>query len=364
MERLSTHQFMVLSAGVILGTTFLPLGTLVTGIAGRDGWMAVLPGLLLGIPFGLMLLSMIPKYPNKNFLEITEKVLGKWIGKAIGLLYVFIIIYFGAVLSGQGFDMITRTIMPLMSRNVFLLVMIFMAIYIYHHGIEVLSRFSEVVFPIVAGAIILITILIIPRFEQGELFPILAEGPIPVLKASVKVAPWSMIYILVLAGLLPFLPKKSSELKQMKKGIWRAILIVAFLNTLVALIQILTFGPFEAKRLNYGLLVLSKMIEISKTVTGVESIFELIWMGTYIIKIGALFFAGMWGVKSVFGLKSNNWCLILALIYAGINLLFPRGAQIIAEIGLIDDYATLPFGIFWVLLVWGMDQWKSYFKSR
>jgi len=364
MERISTHQFMILSAAVLLGTTFLPVGSFVTGTAGRDGWMAVLPGFLLGIPFGLMIFSMIPKYPNKNFLEISEMVLGKWLGKGMGLLYILITTYFGAVLSCQGFDMMTRTIMPLLSRYVFILVLIFMILYLYYNGIEVFGRFCEGVFPIVTMTIILISVLIIPRFEQGELFPILGEGIKPVLMASVSVAPWPMEYILVLVGLLSFLPRQSGDLKQMKKGIWRAVLLVAFLDTLVALIEIQTFGPFEARRLTYGLLVLGKMIEVSKTVTGVESIFALVWLGAFFIKVGAFFFAGMWGIKSVFKLKSLKWSLVIALIYGIVNLIFLRGAEIIEEIGFIDNYLILPFTVFWVLMVWGVDKWKSRLKSR
>lgn len=363
MERISTHQFMILSSSVLLGTTFFPAPALVTGIAGRDGWMAILPGFFLGIPFGLMVLSMIPKYPNKNFLEITEKVLGKWLGKGLGLLYILLTTYFGAVLSGQGFDMLTRTILPLLPRSVFFSFGFLITLLLFYYGIEVLGRFSEVVFPIITVSIFLVVVLIIPRFEQGELSPMLAKGIKPVLKASIKITPWPMEYILFLAGLLPFLPRKSSDLKQMKKGIWRAVLLVAFLDTVITLIQIKTFGPFETVRLNYGLIVLGKMIEVMDTVTGVESIFTIIWLGTFIIKMGAFFYAGMWGIKSVFGLRSKKWSFMLGLAYAIIPVLFLRGAEVIVEIQAIDDYLILPFTVFWVLLVWGVDKWKSRPKS-
>lgn len=63
MERISTHQFLMLGAGVTLGTTFLPVGTVVTSLAGRDGWMAVIPAFLFGLPFGLMVLSLAERYP-------------------------------------------------------------------------------------------------------------------------------------------------------------------------------------------------------------------------------------------------------------------------------------------------------------
>lgn len=363
MERLSTHQFMVLSSAVLLGTTFFPIGSMVTGIGGRDGWMAIIPGFGLGIPFGFMVLSLMPKYPNKNLIEISEKVLGKWLGKGLGFLYILATTYFGALLSGQGADMFKRSILPVMPHHVFILGGSLLVFLLYMNGIEVFGRFAEVIFPIVIVALIGTALLTIPRFEQGELFPILADGIKPVLYASVKVAPFPMEYILFLAGLLPFLPKKSKDLIQMKKGIWRAVFLVVFLSIIITIIQILTFGPFETTRLSYGLLVLGKMIELSRTVAGVESIFALIWMGALTMKISAFFFAGMWGIKSVFGLKSVKWSFILGLAYIYIPLSFPRGADIVVEIGVADDYLILPFTVFWVLLVWGVDKWKSRPKS-
>lgn len=363
MERLSTHQFMTLSAAVLLGTTFLPTGALVTAVAGRDGWMAIFPAFVFGIPFGFMILSMMPKYPGKNFLEISESVLGKWLGKGMGLLYILVTTYFGAVLSGQGPDIYSRTILPLMPHYIFILGGFLLIFLLYFSGIEVFGRFTEVVLPIVVIALVLTALLTIPHFEEGELYPILGKGIKPVFLASFKVAPFALEYILFLAGLISFLPKQAKDLKQMKKGIWRAVFLVAFLNTLIALIQILTFGPLETTRLTYGLLVLGKMLEISRAVAGVESIFALVWMGALAIKVAAFFFAGMWGLKSVFGLKNFKWSLILGLVYILVPMFFPRGMDIIVEIDAIDTYLILPFGVFWVLLVWGVDKWKRRPKS-
>ena len=364
MERLSTHQFMVLGSAVLLGTTFFPAGSLVAGIAGRDGWMAILPGFIIGIPFGLMILSMVPKYPNKNLLEISERVLGKWLGKGLGILYFAVVTYFGAVLSVQGVDMFIRTILPLMPRYVFIFGGITIILLLFFTGIEVLARFAEVVFPIIMASLILTAIFAIPRFEQGELYPILSEGIKPIFYASFQIAPWPMEYILILAGLISFLPKQSRDLRQMKKALWRSVFLVVFLNTITVIIQILTFGPFEAARLTYGLLALGKMIEVSRTVSGVESVFALVWMGALIIKVGAFFFAGMWGIKTVFGLNNKKWSFALAGVYISIGLLFTRGAIIAVEIGAVDNYFVLPFTVFWVPLIWGVDKWKSRPKNR
>lgn len=363
MERLSTHQFMILSSGVLLGTTFNTVGALVIGSAGRDGWMAIFPSFILAIPFGLMIFSMFAKYPNKNLIEISEKVLGKWLAKGLGILYIFISTCFGGLLVGEGVDMFTRTVLPYMPRNVFILGGLLLVFYLFYSGIEVFARFTEVTFPFVAMSLILIAFFSIPRFEQGEIYPILAEGIKPVLYASLKISPWPMEYVLFLAGLLPFLPKQVNDLKQMKKGMWRAIFIVAFLDTIVALIEVLVFGPYEGFRITYGLLMLGKMIEVSRAISGVESIFTFIWMGALTIKITAFFFAGMWAMRGVFKVKKFKWSFVLGLIYIGIPMFIERGTSIVVDIATFERYLVLPFAVFWVILVWGVDKWKGFSKG-
>lgn len=364
MERISTHQFMILGAAVLLGTIFLPVASIVIAAGGRDGWMAVFPGLIIGIPFAKMLLSMISKHPDKNLIEITEKVLGKWFGKVMGVIYILSTTYFGGLLVGQGVDMYTRTSLPLMSRNVLIFGAFILSFYLFISGIEVLARFAEVVFPIIILAFCFMVLITIPRFEQGELYPILADGIMPVLKASIKIMPWPMEYILFLAGLLPFISRKPKDLKQMNRGLWQAFLVVIVLVTVVVLIQLLTFGPFEVVRLTYGILVLGNMVEVSRTIAGVESIFMLVWMGAHTIKVAALFYAGMWGLKSVFGLKNWKWSLLLALVYIMNPMFISRGFDVVIEIDMMDQYIILPFAAGWVLLVWGVDKWKKRAKSH
>lgn len=363
MERLSTHQFTILGSSVLLGTTFFPVAYQVTSVAGRDGWMAILPGLSLGIPWGLMLLSLIPKYPNKNLVQISEKVLGKWMGKGFGLLYIFVTSYFGGLLLSQEVDVFTSTILPLMSHSVLALAGFALVFYLFYSGIEVLGRFSEVVFPLIALSLLMIAIFSIPRFEQGEIYPILADGIRPVISASTKIISIPMEYILFLAGLLPFLSNHPKDLKQMRKGIWRTILIVSFLLFVTVLVQIMTFGPYETVRMTYGLLVLGKMIEVSRTIAGVESLFILIWLGALAIKICAFFFAGVWGIQSVFGLKNQKRSFLLAGVYLANPIFVSRGTDLVVEIDKVGQYFILPLALIWVGVVWGVDKWKHRSKS-
>ena len=359
MERISTHQFMTLGAAVLLGTTFLPVAAIVTGVGGRDGWMSVLPGFALGIPYGLMVLSLMAQYPQKNLLQITEVLLGKWIGKIIGIMYILITGYFAGLLLGQVGDIYESSIMLLTPIWLFYLGGLLLVFYLVSSGIEVLARFSEVIFPMIVIALMLNIGLSIPRIEEGSLMPILSEGIKPLLLGMLKISPFVMEYILFIAGTLTFLPTGYQELGQLKARIWRAVFFVGILDTLVTLIQILVFGPTETIRLVYGLLVLGKMVEISRTVSGIESLFMGVWLGAWVIKISAFFFATIWGLETVFSLKGLKWKFAVGAVYFGITFVFVRGPSLVMEIGLVEGYVILPFTFIWILALWGVSRWKK-----
>ncbi|MDR3541930.1 MAG: endospore germination permease [Desulfosporosinus sp.] len=359
MEKISTHQFMTLGAAILMGITFLPVASNVTRACGRDGWMTVLPGFAVGIPYGLMVLSISAQYPRQNLLQISATLLGKWIGKIIGCSYILISSYFGGLLLAQVGEVFQRSIMPFTPRWLFCVGGLLLVLYLVSAGIEVLARFSEVIFPIIVIALVLNITLSMSRIEQGELLPILTEGLKPLFFGMFKVIPFAMSYIFILAGILAFLPVGKQELGQLKTGLWRAVFLVGVLDMLVALIQILVFGPSETVRLVYGLLVLGEMVQISQTVSGVESLFMGVWLGAWVIKISAFFFAAIWGLETVFRLQGLKWKLVVSAVFLGITFGFVRGPSLIMEIGLVEVYVILPFTSVWVLTLWGASRWKK-----
>jgi len=359
MERISPHQFMTLGAAVFMGTTFLPIASVVIGVGGRDGWMSVLPGFAVGVPYGLMVFNLMEQYPRKNLLQISEALFGKWIAKIIASIYILITAYLGGLLLGQVGDIYQTSIMPLTSIWVFYLGGLLLVYYLVRSGIEVFARFSEAIFPLIVIALLLNMGLSIPRMEQGELIPILSEGFKPIFFGALKVTPFAMTYILFLAGLIAFLPTEKRELGQLKTGVWRTVFLVGILDTLVALIQLFVFGPTETIRMVYGLLVLGKMVEVSRTVAGVESLFLGVWLGAAVIKISSLFFAANWGLETIFGLKGSKWRLAMCVVFLGIAFRFVSGPSLIMEIGLVDEYLTLPFVSVWIPTLWGVSRWKT-----
>lgn len=363
MERISTHQFVRLTAALVLGQSFLSAGYLATILVGRDGWLSIPIGFLAGIPFILFALSISYKYPGKDLLQITEQIVGKWFAKVIGFFYILIAIRFGTLIVCQGVDMYVRTVLPFMPHYILVMGILLIILYLFYSGIEVTGRFSEVIYPITVLSLIFIAIFTFPLFEKGELFPILANGILPVIKGGIAVLTWPLGYIFFLAGLLPFLPQEKKEQKKMYKGVINTIIGVSFLSTLLVLVQILTFGPSETARLTYGLLALSNMVEILNAISGVEAIFTLIWMGSIVLKSTALLFAAYWGIQTVFGIKGKKVSIPLGLIFILTPIWFLRGSSLVVAIWQLNHYVITPFIVGWLIIIWGADKWKRRKKA-
>jgi len=359
MERISTHQFMTLGAAVLMGGVFLILPSGVTVASGRDGWMTILPGFAVGIPYGLMVLSLLAQYPRKNLLQISEILFGKWIGKIIGFIYILITGYYGGLALAVLGDIFERSIMPLTPLWLFYVGGLLLVLYLVGSGIEVYARFSEVIFPIIVIALVLNVVLAIPQIELGELLPILSEGIKPLFYGVLKVMPYAMEYILFLAGISAFLPTGKQDLGQLKTGVWRAVFLVGILNTLVTLIQILVFGLGETIRMANGILVLGKTVELSRTVAGIESLFMGVWLGALVIKISSFFFMVSWGIETVFNLKGLKWNFIVGAVFLGIAFGFTRGPQMLLELSLTQGYLMFPFACVWIPTLWGVSRWKK-----
>jgi hypothetical protein len=101
------------------------------------------------------------------------------------------------------------------------------------------------------------------------------------------------------------------------------------------------------------------MVEVSKTVSGVGSLFMGVWLGAAVVKISSLFFMVNWGLETVFGFKGVKWDLTVCVIFLGIAFGFLRGHYLLMEISFVDDYVILPFASVWIPTLWGVSRWKK-----
>lgn len=89
MQRFSIAQASLLLIGFVLGTAIILVPNVDSGV--QDLWMSPL---FAGIPGALVLswmLWLLPRFPGKDLIQISQDILGKYLGSLLGLIWV---IYF------------------------------------------------------------------------------------------------------------------------------------------------------------------------------------------------------------------------------------------------------------------------------
>lgn len=77
---------------VVGGSILFAPATLVTE-AKQDAWIASLLSIVVGLLIGLMFTKIFHAYPGLSIVQITEEVLGKWVGKILAILFFYIHVF-------------------------------------------------------------------------------------------------------------------------------------------------------------------------------------------------------------------------------------------------------------------------------
>ena len=202
------------------GVVFLP--SVAAKFAKQDAWMTTGISTIPGIVVVLLVTELYRKFPGKTIIEYSQFILGDWIGKVVGVLYLFFFIHTNAIIIREFSELVLSMLMPRTPLIVFHLIFVILAAYAVHSGLEVIGRVLEFTFPWV---LILYTALLLFGLEVAEfnkLFPMLENGIKPVLLGSITPSAWRGKVVL-LAMYLPHLAKSGNG---RILGIWSMIILV------------------------------------------------------------------------------------------------------------------------------------------
>lgn len=93
----------------VLGSTvLLPLGSQ----AGASAWLAILAGGALGLVFLRVYTQLDSLCEGQGLIVCAQKLLGRWLGGLVGLLYIWYGLHLGALVLGNVVDFLLVSIIP------------------------------------------------------------------------------------------------------------------------------------------------------------------------------------------------------------------------------------------------------------
>ncbi|WP_410511610.1 GerAB/ArcD/ProY family transporter [Paenibacillus sp. BR2-3] len=312
-------QFFSLTFLFELGTALVVNGSK----SGRDGWISILVGCIVGLVLFTGYAYLYKLYPDKPLSGYARAILGKPLGAVVVISYVVMFIN----IAGRDLrDGSALLVMATLHRTPIMVVgalMILSCAYVLHKGIEVLARTSLIFMVLVLsiGGIFTVLILLSGEMEWTRIFPVLGDGFRPVAISVVQhnyMFPYGEIICLTM--LMPYLSDD-------KKGVWvipAAMLLAGLLLSYTSIVNITVLGSDMLERSPFPLLSTISKAALSDFIQRLDILVVMLLIIGVFFKIAVFYGAALVGISDLFGLPYRTLIYPLALIILFSSLLNAR----------------------------------------
>ncbi|MZQ85243.1 endospore germination permease [Paenibacillus sp. 5J-6] len=350
--RIGVHQFTILTVLFTIGSAILIAPSGLAYDAKQDAWIAAILGLLVGLLLVLLYLAIGQRFPQKTLAEYCEELMGKWIGKAISLLYFcFFFILAALVLRNLGDFISTQVLVdtPLQFTHIFFLAIVILGI---RNGLETFTRTSEIFLPWVLLFFFLMFILLPTQMKTTNILPILGYGFKPVVRASLPLIGTPYLELVVLLTILPFV----NQTQKLGKAFLTGVSIGGSLIVIISLLSILVLGDDLTSVQMYPSFSLARRISIGSFLERLEVVMAGIWFITIYFKLTLCLYASAVTLGAIFKLSEIRQLYLplgMSLVVLSV-IAYPNSAYFIQFASKIWLFYSGTFGLIIPLLLLGL----------
>ncbi|MCR4397488.1 MAG: spore germination protein [Firmicutes bacterium] len=322
--RISPTQATLLMVSTVLPTAILFVPPVVVRRARQDAWMSLALAVIVGLLVARLVIGLSLRFPRKTLFQYSEEILGRAGGKAVGLLYIWWFLHTGALVITDFAALPCIALMPETPFIVFFILGIAVSGYAVRGGLEVLSRYNELVTPVSLGSIALIFALLTKEMRIERLLPVFDTGAISILKGSATPAGW-LGEIVLLSMVAPYLSNEA----EVARVAYVSVLAVGACVTAATVGTLLVFGPDLTGAWVFPVFSAVRSVVIANFLERLESVAVSVWVFLGLAKIGVFYYAAVLGSAQWLGLKDYR-CLVAptGVILLGMALLCPSTAEL------------------------------------
>ncbi|MFJ8260306.1 endospore germination permease [Peribacillus asahii] len=301
--KISARQFAILVIFFSIGTTILVIPKSLAQEVKQDAWIAAVIGIGIGLLLVALYIAIGRMFPTMTLVEINETLLGKWLGKAVSLTFIFFSLYSTATLLFLVGSFLTTQILPdtpLEAIQILFTCILIMGIRL---GLEPLARSAELLFPIfVFLFIVLVASIFLPpvQFKFENIQPVFETGIKPMIHA---VFIFTSIFSLPLIVLLMIFPVSVNQPEAAEKNFFIGILIGGICLLIIIALTILVLGVDSSTRQTYPSYAVARKINVGNFLQRIEAIMAIMWIITIYFKSAFYFYASVIGLAQTLNMK-------------------------------------------------------------
>jgi spore germination protein KB len=265
----------------------------------------ILISYIFGIPMQLLYMLVIAmlmsKYPNQTLIEYSYSILGRWLGKGVGILYIGYFVLHASITLRIFIEFLTTRFFVNTPVEVISLGILLIATYGVYMGLEVLGRCADVLVPLIILGTLLLVVLAIPEAHLQNVIPTWETGMVPMVLGNIPTTTrWSELAWI--AMILPYIAGKQN----IKRVFLGGVLLVNALWITLAFAIVAVFGPDTARTLNFPTLELVQIISIGNFLERIDAFVLGLWVFGSFLKISIFYYVAVLGAAQWFGLKDKK----------------------------------------------------------
>ena len=270
----------------IVINVFFTSPAIVVEIVGNVGWYMTIISMLTAIFAFMFLYLLLKRFPNKNIMEISDVVLGKW-GSAVFLFLFGGFLLWTASISIREFAEILKIyVLPRTHPSFITILFLITIVFFSYMGLETIVRFAKFIIYILGAGFILVIILSSQNFNFKNLFPILGYGLDNTLINGLLRS--SLYGEIVLIGVIASSLQGYKEIKR----IGLSTLFLAGLITSISLLVFTLVFPYTVgQEITSPMYEMAALINYGGFMQRMEPLFLFLWNFGSFVEIAFVFYA-------------------------------------------------------------------------
>ncbi|MFF2479705.1 endospore germination permease [Paenibacillus sp. NPDC058071] len=309
MEKISTSQLSLLLFSFIAPTIILVIPSMISEIAKQDAWITIFPSFLIGTLNIWIMITLSKRYPDQTIMQYSSHIIGKWLGRCLGLYLIYYWINFDFIILNQHIQFISTILLPKTPSIIVSLSLALLCGIAAYMGLGSIARSNEFLALVMLFLLIPLVMLLFAKSDPELLRPIMSEGMVPILQGSLFPAAY-LSQFFILSWLYPYLEKQRKSIKASFLG----LILISALFAVTVLPLIMIFGPLSDK-LTFPMLSVIQFIGLQGSFERVEALAVAIWVMGSFIKISLTFFIICLSICHLFNVQNyKNFVLPVTIL--------------------------------------------------
>ena len=312
-NKISNIQIKALIITNVIGVGILSLPSAVALALDNDGWVAIVLGGLITIPFIIIIDRIFKMYPGKNFFQIGREILNPIL---FNLFLIIILVYSMLLLayaSRTFAEVIKAYILETTPIEVVIITMLLAVSYIARGQIEDIARMALIIYPIIIGFVIFLVVINLPNMDYTNIYPIF-DINFKMVSKGVITAFFSYLGYEFLVFALPYTEDSKKTLSYSLRGIF----FVIGIYLIVFLITLSQYGVDQLKREIWPTIAVIKEVDLpGYFLENLDGIVMAVWVMVIFGTLGPFLYSSGFILSNLFKAKTHEFFILylLPIIY-------------------------------------------------